>query len=87
VLRAHQRLPDPLAKYRRTLTPLIVQEGASAAAAEFAWLLVGAVSLMLPTPLSLVVAPGSSVAGLALVVFLLLFGGGCLVPVVVLAGR
>jgi hypothetical protein len=42
---------------------------------------------MLPTPLSLVVAPGSSVAGLALVVFLLLFGGGCLVPVVVLAGR
>jgi hypothetical protein len=32
-------------------------------------------------------APGSSVAGPALVVFLLLFGGGCLVPVVVLAGR
>jgi hypothetical protein len=77
----------PFGRYRSKLTPLIGDEAARALASTSAWFLVGMVSVVLPTLLSVFVDPGSNGVGLALIAGLFLFGCGCLVRFVVIDAR
>lgn len=80
-------MPRPFETYVAELTPLIGPKAATAAASQYKWTLAALALVVAATPLTLVVDPGNSDAGLAVV--LSTFGLGCLcvVRAVVLSGR